>query len=291
MIPGMRRDYAGPGDLRDMQRLVGRTWSRSSTHTIGALAWGRFAHTGREPEWPTAIWAEDGETVAFAWASLPGSGLDICVDPAHAGLVPEILAWFEATVPGPTRNITLQEGDTHITDVLADHGYAPEEGEFTVYQERDLEDLPTSPLPAGYRLRVLEDDDAAAWIPLMRASFPNSRVDTTSYGVFRSAWPFRRELHWVAEAPGGTFAATALMWLDEDNATAQLEPVGTHRDHRRKGLGSAVCLAAMRAAKDLGARTALVFPPGDDERPIPRSLYESIGFRSYARDVTWVKSG
>src|ERR671936_569373 len=51
------------------------------------------------------------------------------------------------------------------------------------------------------------------------------------------------ELDQVAVAPDGSFAAFCLCWLYEENRAGNLEPVGTHSDHRRRGLARAVSLA------------------------------------------------
>lgn len=100
------------------------------------------------------------------------------------------------------------------------------------------------------------------------------------------AWPYRAELDWVAVAPEGSFAANCLCWLDEENKIAEVEPVGTHPDHRRRGLAAAVCLAALRAARAAGAETGLVYPVNG----LPAAtLYESIGFRAISRHLTFRK--
>jgi len=65
----------------------------------------------------------------------------------------------------------------------------------------------------------------------------------------------------------------------------ELEPVGVREDHRRRGLGRAASLHALRRLRAAGAETALVGSRGDDAYPIPRALYESIGFRELWRDL------
>ncbi|WP_424187545.1 GNAT family N-acetyltransferase [Actinokineospora sp. G85] len=61
------RPYTGPEDLRLMQGLAQRLWSHRSQWHIGDLAWGRFQHLGREPEWPTALWEADGRKPETVW--------------------------------------------------------------------------------------------------------------------------------------------------------------------------------------------------------------------------------
>ena len=58
--------------------------------------------------------------------------------------------------------------------------------------------------------------------------------------------------------PEGSLGAYCICWPEKATGTCEFEPVGTHPDHRRKGLASAVMYAAMRRAREKGLRTALV---------------------------------
>ncbi|MGH8883041.1 MAG: hypothetical protein ACRD0P_37825, partial [Stackebrandtia sp.] len=82
-------------DLTDPAIDMSRLWQLSSRlldqrHPIhpGELAWRRFQHIGREPEWPTAWWELDGRIVAWGWIELPGE-LNLQVDPEHPELTHE----------------------------------------------------------------------------------------------------------------------------------------------------------------------------------------------------------
>jgi ribosomal protein S18 acetylase RimI-like enzyme len=105
------------------------------------------------------------------------------------------------------------------------------------------------------------------------------------YEFVRSTPAYRQDLDCVVEAPDGSIAAYTLAWLGEENRVGELEPVGTHEDHRRRGLGRAVNLFALRRLRDEGATTALVACRGDAAYPIPCKLYESVGFREIARHL------
>ncbi|MEU7689393.1 hypothetical protein [Microbispora hainanensis] len=64
-----------------------------------------------------------------------------------------------------------------------------------------------------------------------RAAFHPSRVTEESYHAVRRAWPYRPDLDWIAEAPDGSAAAFCLVWLDEANRAARIEPAGTAPGH------------------------------------------------------------
>jgi ribosomal protein S18 acetylase RimI-like enzyme len=98
------------------------------------------------------------------------------------------------------------------------------------------------------------------------------------------AWPYRADLDHVVVAPNGSFAAFCLCWLDEQNAVGELEPVGTHPDHRRRGLATAVCSYALARLRDAGARTALVYSKHGYGAT---ALYSGLGFRSVSRHLQY----
>lgn len=287
-----RRPYTGAESLRAMQALTARLWPQGSRWHIGELPWFRFRHPGREAQWRTSLWEYGGTTVAWAWATLPGR-LDLHLDPAHPDLAEEILDWFHATAEGPERAVTVLDRETGLLDSLRRRGYREKSGgPFFIHLHRTLENLPEPPVPEGYTLRpVSGESDAAARAEAHRAAFslpglPPPAIDTESYLKVMRSWPYRAELDWLVEAPDGTAAAFCLVWLDEENRAAALEPVGTAPEHRRRGLATAAMLAALRTAAGLGADSARVCARGDDGHPAARAAYRSLGFRRFARNVT-----
>jgi GNAT superfamily N-acetyltransferase len=69
---------------------------------------------------------------------------------------------------------------------------------------------------------------------------------------------YRRDLNIVAVAPDGELAAICTVWFDDVTRTAVLEPVGTHPEHQKRGLGKAVMSDGLRRAERLGATLATV---------------------------------
>jgi GNAT superfamily N-acetyltransferase len=94
----------------------------------------------------------------------------------------------------------------------------------------------------------------------------------------------------LVEAPDGTLAATAIIWLDEVTRTAEFEPVGTHREFRRQRLGTALQLHGMHLAKAAGATRMLVACLGAQAHPAARNMYYGVGFREFTRDVPQIKT-
>jgi GNAT superfamily N-acetyltransferase len=127
------------------------------------------------------------------------------------------------------------------------------------WNARGLDALDEPEVSPGYRLTTMAaTPDVPARVAVHRAAFHPSRVTEESYARVMAEWPYRPELDCAVVAPDGSFAAFALGWLDAANRTGILEPVGTHPDHRRRGLARAACLFTLRQLRAAGAEIGLV---------------------------------
>ena len=284
------RDYGDVDDLRRMQRLVAQIWRKSEgppvSHHVGDLPWRRFSISGREHEFPTRLWEENGAIVAWAWLTLPDE-LEVVIAPGRrAELLDDAVTWADARA-GCAVKVDWLDADAELRTLLVERGFELLEEDVFYSHARTLATLPEPAVPAGFKLRHVQlPEDLEQRVRVHRASFGTaerpSRMTTESYAAAAAAWPYRPELDWVVEAPDGSFAASCLIWLDEENRVAELEPVGTDARYRRLGLASAACIAAMRAAHARRAETAIVMAVSDEAR----GLYRAIGFEEVGR-YTW----
>ncbi len=288
-----RRDYAGPGDLHAMQRLVQRIWSPRSRWHVGDVAWGRYAIPGAEQTFRTSLWFDRGEVLAWGWAELPGH-LNWATDPGRPETAIEVVRWFEGVAESCELTATILEPETHLADALLAAGYVPDlDAPWFAHHHRGLEDIAAPDLPDGFRLHQVQPGQADPRAAVHRAGWSDfgSRVAAESYADVMAAWPYRPELDWVVETAGGEWVASALGWLDDHNAVGLLEPVGCAPAYRRRGLACAANLAVLHAFREAGATSALVCPRGDDAYPVPGRLYRGIGFEPGARTVTYHRPG
>ncbi len=315
MIPGSvpsvedveRREYAGAADLLLMQHAVQRTWTPRSGWHLGDLAWQRTAIPGQASTWRTSLWVEDGRVVAWGWAELP-SHLEWYVDPGRAQLASAVLGWFDDVATGQGRSLTAMETDGHLIAAAEQAGFRAAAGTpFFDHCHLELDEaLPEPDLPAGYRVRAVREDEAAARAAVHRAAWRPGRigellvppvdlgtgessVTATSYAEVMRSWPYRHDLDHVVEAPDGALVAFALGWLDAVNGAGELEPVGTDPNHARRGLAAAASLSCLHAMRAAGATRAVVYPRGDPAYPVARRLYDGLGFRPVARSVTFTR--
>lgn len=202
-------------------------------------------------------------------------------------------AGFTAPGDGGKRRLTVwaDSEDALRRDLLLKRGY--EKGQWPEHQRRRPMDLPipdAAPGP-GYIVRPMGDDaehPARSWLS-WRAFHPDEPDEAyQGWGWYRNlqrAPLYRRDLDLVVVAPGGELAAFCTVWLDDVTRTGSFEPVGTHPDHRRRGLGKAVMAEGLRRLRWLGATLATV---GSYDEPAHR-LYASMGFTEYDLSEAWIK--
>jgi ribosomal protein S18 acetylase RimI-like enzyme len=268
-----------------MQRLVQDAWALRGpawAQHVGDLAWGRFQHVGRELEWRTQLWEENGRVIAYGWL-FEGDVLDFCVHPERPELLDAVFDWADA------RKTDALDGNIEAIAALERHGYerAPDDMPWFAFLARELTDLPVPELADGFTLRTVGEADVESRVEAHRSAWHPSRMTLESYRNVRSAWPYRADLDCIAVAPDGRVAAYCLAWLDDENRVGELEPVGAHADFRRRGLASAVCAFALRRLAEERAAHAVVYARGDAGYSAPKTLYESLGFAQHARTVAF----
>jgi ribosomal protein S18 acetylase RimI-like enzyme len=145
--------------------------------------------------------------------------------------------------------------------------------------EFDLSDLSEpAAVGAGFTVTSLADDRAADYAGIaecIKAAF-NIEHDVAAVLENLEANPmFRPELSIFARTAGGRIAAYCRGTVDPANGVCGIDPVGTHPDFGRMGLGRAVVQACLRTQRDLGGRFSYI---GSDKEPAPgAALYRSLG--------------
>ena len=282
----------------------------SAGASFGELAWnwGR-GHASDGATWRRGLWFSGGDLVAWSWAYLPhqvrrsdGSVKDVTgaelahqVHPGHAGLVDEVIYWYDGTAAGIERRVMPSAADEFALERWAAHGYETDPaslgdtGSWTQLNERDLTDVEQPVLPDGFRFRTASEAGPQAAVQAHIDAWAPSKYTAEGYEGVRQTAAYRGDLHVLVEAPDGTMASSTIMWLDEANKTAEFEPVGTHPAYRRQGLARAMLLHAMHLARAAGATQATVACLGAPGHPQARGLYYSVGFRELSRGAPLIK--
>ena len=308
-IPLTSRDYAGVDDLRAMQSIVSAAWAGPARPlvqcTVGDLEWW-LAGGGPDVDWSSRIriWSIGGDPVGWGWLTPPVS-LDWFVRPGLAAgeetaIRHEIFAWHveraravasstparepsnrgESTADPVLLEVWVADGWPESA-VLFEHGWTPTDVVLTQYvQSLDIE-LDPPRVPDGYVLRSLRGpEDIPARVEVHRAAFAPSKMTAEKYAILigQDHYAFDRDI--VLEAPDGSFAAFAMCWADPVGSIGEFEPVGTHPDHQRRGLGRVIMRHGLRLMRSAGLRDALVFSLRSNAAS--EALYRSAGFHEVA---------
>jgi len=282
------RPYRGAEDLARMHAIQSAALvraPRATDATPGDLTWWLHQHPPADatPK-RVAVFEDGGDVVAWAVLWLPVT-LTHGVHPDRPDAHEAVLDWFEsAAEDDEPLDVALLRGDQTAWNAVTARGYALAEDEgFLHHLAIDLATEPQRPeLPRGYAFVAVGETTIASRVDAHRDAFHPSRVTVESYRTTTRTPPYRSDLDVAVAAPDGTVVAYALAWLDVASAVGELEPVGTHSAHRRRGLARAACLEALRRLRTHGARLGLVYSV--DGRP-STALYESVGFESIDRHV------
>jgi GNAT superfamily N-acetyltransferase len=290
-VATMVRSWAGRADTAAMQQLASRRWPHGPH--AGGVGWA--AAIGQLADQIVVI-DGDGNGGLAGWAGLAGQELVLQVDPAHTGAARQLTDWAVRTAGAADLTVTVYHGDGAAGPALAAAGFAPQPGAGPVTgMFRDAG--PAGPvLPGGYRVRSVADGEQAARVEAHRAAWrpatlpwpagtPAVSPDLTSRFTaahdeeVRHTWLYDQSRDLVVEAPDGTLAACCIVWWDPAAGAAEIEPLGVLPGHRRKGLATAMCLAACAQVAALGGDQVFINTGPRADYPAPAETYLAAGFK------------
>ena len=312
--PVRSRAWQSRDDTRRVQDLVrdrlARDWPAVRFHP-GDIDWWVVGTHGRTPGMTERVrlWFEggpgqpipdDAAPVAYGWFG-PPIDLDFVIGPDEpdvvAPLMAEIVAWaderrrtFADGAIGPLR-AWASASDVAGMVSLAALGLGPEDRPGFVHFTGDLaiaDGWPAPSLLRGLTVRPLASEaDIAARVECGHAAFPGSTQTVERYRTVAEAWLYRRDLDRLIVTDDGRVVAFALGWFDPATRVVELEPVGVHPEWHRRGLGSEICRATLRAARDLGAERAMI--AADRTNAAANRLYASLGLTISAEIVPYAR--
>lgn len=289
-----RRSYQRESDLELLQSFNAK--AIAETDCCGYLHPGDIPHhiyNGNrlyDPGEVMTIWEDDEGVAAWVLAQPRHKGYDAQVRPdlRRAEFEREILQYAQERtialmrrheIEGDRINDWAFRADTIRVDILAELGWVRDEEPPWSLNRITLADAGEPMIPDGYTIRAARGlDDAAQLADVHVASF-GSKWTPDTYRTLMQTPGYAAEREFVVEASDGTFAAFTVTWHDHVNRIGLFEPVGTHSEHRRRGLGRALMLYAMRKMADAGMEYAIVTNEGTNEAS--RELYRACGFKPW----------
>jgi len=177
--------------------------------------------------------------------------------------------------------LTVQphEFDTPQVEALKRAGFTPTQNRMLRLEHTaEPSDLVAVPLPSGYRFADMAQGDvrAEARVELHQHVWPRSQVTAEAYRRLQAAPLYRPDLDVMVVTPSGELACYALGWYDPASRTGLMEPVGTHVNFRRQGLGRCLIREMTRRLVVLGGQKVTI---GSYERnQAATRLYQSAGY-------------
>ena len=294
------RSYQGPGDLHAMLDLLsdGRQ-ANNGTYYVhrGDLQWWLYYTDTPAEIWQSQIrlWMEAESLVGWALISPDEHALDVYTIPALRGgpRESEMLAQAveQMSALDEVQSVWVAESDEVRVRWFKEHGFTPAENHFVHFQRSLTGPLDGPPLPDGFSLRSSRGpEDARLRSVASHAAFGSNKP-------FEEYWPrtlkFMQSPVYVPEheifvmAPNGQVAAYCIIWTDQISRVGHFEPVGTHPDFQRKGLGKSLLFEGLRRLKAEGMTDADVCTNHDNAAAI--RLYEAVGFQLNKRLLTYMK--
>jgi len=175
------------------------------------------------------------------------------------GVLPEGTAYVEAPV------------GALVQDLLSEVGWHTDEPWTPL--RRDLAEQVQDP---GVRIEVTGPEQAHLWAAVQRASFDRSTFSVERWQAMAAGSPYTDARCLIGYDDRGDAVATVAVWSAGPGKPGLLEPMGVHRDHRGRGYGKAITVAAAAVLRDLGSSSALVCTPSANAGAV--ATYKSAGF-------------
>ncbi|MFX0108066.1 MAG: GNAT family N-acetyltransferase, partial [Candidatus Hodarchaeota archaeon] len=250
------------------------------------------------------IWEVLGETqyappeiIALSFTK-PSGECWLSIHPEFMSEFTEIVLWMENRVKEIRNDEYKQIGISFVVDdddnerikMLSELGYQKDEieGDKQVLSQ-DIP-IPNYDLPDGYAIRnAVIEEDHREYREVQKAVFPHIKeMSQKILQYYSKASFYKKELDIVAVAPDGRFAAFCTARIDPVSRVAELEPVGTHPEHRKLGLGKAVICESLKRLERYNPYAVVIFGAAPSEGA--RRLYRSVGFVNEGTRHYWVKT-
>jgi mycothiol synthase len=289
------RPYREERDLDAMRGLLmAGTAAHTNTHYVhpGDIHWWLFYPPLSGDLWDRIyVWDDPHQPDRILGWSLiiPGETFDMYPRPELRG-TPQAEAmylWAEQKLIEETRHANrdsiamfwVSEHDDFLNPWLTGRGYAIAYRD--VFMNRDLAALPEPIRPDGFTVRSCHGvDEVEARARAQHGSFsstaPFDRY-VARFKRFMQSPVYDPDRDVVAASAEGSIGAFCITWLDPVNRSGLFEPVGTHPDFQRKGLGKAVMIEALHRLQRLDMERAIVCTGEENQAAI--RLYESVGFK------------
>lgn len=231
------------------------------------------------------MWIKD-KKIAGLFISEEGiNDFHIIVRPGHEKLENEIFNWMRSHWANKKDSLWTQVNSNHKMkiELLTSNGFMKcEDVGYT--RTYDLMNMKLEvKLPNGYYIKSANQQlNLKSRIYLIRNAFDYNDYSEEIYLKAQSLNTYRSDLDLSVFNQEGEHVSTCMAWVDEKNLTAEIETVGTHKNHLQKGLARAVITEALLRLRNKGYKTASIGSGKD----LTTKFYDSFG---YITRETWLE--
>jgi ribosomal protein S18 acetylase RimI-like enzyme len=246
--------------------------------------------------WEKQIKDTSAEIVAITSSESPNT-FYIHTHPEYKSLEREILEWIEQHFTSKRKEsskdrklyLFSMQGDTERETLLVESGYT-RRGIIGIHRSRPVDmPIPEVEIPEGFTVRNIQgkvDYDQLA--KTIRIIFGHG--DWFDAGVLEgiaSCSFYKEDLDLVTIAPNGTFASICTIRIDPFGNMATVEPMGTHPDYRKIGLGKILIYEGLKRA--MKYNPTLFYIDSAANNPAANKFYNSVGFTGDVAEYYWQK--
>lgn len=235
------------------------------------------------------LWKDNGKIVALATFELDFGEVFIIIDPDYHFLLSDIISYSEEYLSSDNKlNIFIPDNDRKSQRLALKRGYIPTQyrepiAVLDIYQDLDYI------LPNNYRIISMADEwdfykyNRVMWRGFDHDGEPDDKKEDIDFRKTMLSSPhIIPELIIAVQSPDGHYASHCGLWYKEGTDYAYVEPVVTDPDHRKRGLGKACVMEAVKRAGKMGAKEAIVCSS--------QQFYYNMGFYPIASDTMWSRS-
>ena len=160
-----------------------------------------------------------------------------------------------------------------LHELLTEEGWGVDEPWTPLF--RDLREPVKEP---GVRIEVVGPEQAHLFAEVVRSAFTSKTFTAERWHRMAAGSPYADGRCLGAYTGQGDLAAVVTVWSAGPGRPGLIEPMGTHEDHRGRGFGTAVTVAAAAALRDMGSSSARVCTPSSIVAGI--ATYKAAGYKA-----------
>ena len=245
-----------------------------------------YIRRGR-PDWKKyiRIWRDNNKIAGIIHSESPDENIFIQLDPKYNEIKEDMIEWAEKNTSSKKIRVWLRKEDLASEALLQNREYRksnPYDYLNWCYLDKYT---PKVEISDEYRIQSLDDDTYLnSKIECAAKAFGSENVAKEVYRFMQQSPSYRRSLD-LFILYKEKVVSLCIVWLDQRNSLGYIEPVATHPEFQRKGLGKAILNHAMKKLQEKSAVRAYVGSYGDERK----AFYLKSGFENSVTFQPWEK--